>query len=212
MQDIDGQVLEVTGRKSKDGKHDMYDVAFSDGNKYTTFEYDLAQKALGLKGQAVSARTEIKQNGKWTNFNLEDIAPQGQLGPLLTPNGGTPVGLGPPGPQPVVAAATPPPYQTGVQPSIPFQQQENQIDKAQRIVRQNVLGTAHAFVGALFQGAGPEALQEASEKALALARELYVIAWTGGAEQPAQSVPATPEEVAAAVPGVQVGTESLVKW
>lgn len=209
MQDINGQVLEVTGRKSKNGQHDMYDVAFSDGNKYTTFDYDVAQKALGLKGQAVTARTEIKQNGKYTNFNLEDIAPQGQLGPLLTPNGGgtaLPIGSAHPLQSTVIQPMS------GAQPTIPFQQFESETTKNERITRQNVLRTSFQFVGSLFQGAGPEALEEATEKALALARELYVIGLHGGAEQPVQSVPATPEEVAAAVPGVQVGTESLVKW
>lgn len=223
MQEIVGQVLGVTGRTTRNGKT-AYDVAFSDGNTYTTFSPQLATKAQQLQGQAVSARVSVTQRGQYTNLNLEDIAPQGQLAPMAFPaQPGTAIPM-PSAPIPggVVGA----PAAQGS--AIPIQtQQGGRRDPAveQRIVRQNVLGTAFGFVGDLFQGTGPEGLEEAKEIALGLARELFHIAYYGTAMQngvvvgqEAQVVPAeqTPAAVADAVNGaageqvVQQG--SMIQW
>lgn len=218
MQEIVGQVLGVTGRTTRNGKT-AYDVAFSDGNTYTTFSPQLATQAQQLQGQAVSARVSVTQRGQYTNLNLEAIAPQGQLAPMAMPvQPGTAI------PLPTVGV----PAQSAAQVAgIPIQQNGRGKDPAveQRIVRQNVLGTAFAFVGDLFQGTGPEALAEAKEIALGLARELFHIAYYGTAMQDGalpqteQSViPAehTPAAVADAVNGaaeeqvVQQG--SMIQW
>lgn len=222
MQEIVGQVLGVTGRTTRNGKT-AYDVAFSDGNTYTTFLPQLATKAQQLQGQAASARVSVTQRGQYTNLNLEDIAPQGQLAPQAFPM------------QPGAAIPMPVPGQgqPGVVPqaqgsAIPIQtQQGGRRDPAveQRIVRQNVLGTAFEFVGDLFQGTGPEGLGEAKEIALGLARELFHIAYFGTAMQdgavpqaeapvvPAEQTPAAVADAVNGAAGEQVVQQgSMVQW
>ena len=213
MQDIVGQVLGVTGRATRNG-NTVYDIQFSDGNKYSTFVPELATKAQQLTGQQVTARVEVKQNGKYTNYNLEDIAPVGQLPPLAMPvAGGTPLAAG----VPMVGA---PPQ---VAPGIPIVQGGGGMppEREARIVKQSVLATAFEFVGSIFTGAGPEALGEAKDAALSLAQELYGLVQGAPAAQPvaeAQPIPndGTPQGVAAAVndaagaPVVQPG--SVIPW
>jgi hypothetical protein len=111
---IQGTVLGVTSRQSKDGKYTMYDVAMSDGNKYTTFEGELAQQAAALQGQQVSANVEVKQNGRFTNFNLNGIGVAGSLGAPAQTAPQVPVqlpGIQPAGTaiQPRSSASSPPP-------------------------------------------------------------------------------------------------------
>lgn len=199
LSDIVGQVLSVSGRATNRGGT-IFDIAFSDGQKYTTFQNEIAQKANGLVGQPVSARVTVKpsKDGRFTNYYLEDIAPQGQLPAQAMPApGGTVI--------PISAGAT-------EQAQIPMQAPDTTKDE--RITRLSALKTAFEFVGALFNGAGPETLQEAREHALELARDLYQIGYYG--QSPAE-MPDTPEEVAAVVnaevPGaVTVGARELPKW
>jgi hypothetical protein len=195
VQDIQAQVLGVSGRGTRTGKT-VYDVALSDGNKYSTFNPDVATKANNLVGQNVSARVEVKQNGQYTNYNLEDIAQVGQLAPLALPPG-TPLGAPNTGGVGVPVAGPPIPIQQG---------RGNDPEREARIVRQSSASTAFGLVGRLFEGAGPEAYEQAVEQAKKLAAE--IAAWALGAPQAAQA-PQTPQEVAAAVPGVQVGTENV---
>jgi hypothetical protein len=200
LHEITGQVLGVQGRQSKNGQHTLYDVAFSDGNKYTTFEADLANTANALVGQQVSAHVDVKQNGKYTNYNLEAIAPQGQLA------------------QPALQAGTPVTFPVGHQlvgsgtssiPITPPQQSGGwSEEKDQRITKLALLKLASCLVGSLFSGAGPEALEEAQAKTVALAKELYVQIFAGPVGATPATPAATPAEVAASVPGVQVGAVS----
>jgi hypothetical protein len=190
--DIQGSVLSVQGRNTRNGST-IYDIAFSDGNTYTTFDPDLATKANNLAGQAVSARVKVEQKGRFTNFYLNDIAPAGQLAPQALPApGGTAVGVPVAGGIPIVSnGGGSGGGRGGMTP-----------EREAKIVKQNVLGTAFGFVGALFQGAGPEALEEATSLAGALAQKLYGV--VQGA-QPQAAVPVaapvatTPQEVAAEV-------------
>ena len=197
MQEINGQVLGVTGRQTKSGKT-LYEVAFSDGQKYVTFKGDLSQKANGLVGQQVTMRVTVKQNGDFTNYYLEDIAPQGQLVPQALPAGA-------PIQQPPVSIPVAPPSNGGMSPK-----------REQKIVKQNVLGTSFNFIGSLFQGAGPEALDEAFAHAEKLAHVLY-----GKVMGELAHIEATPENVAAAMNNaagseiVGVGTQnpkSTLPW
>jgi len=80
----------------------IYDVNLSDGNTYTTFDTKLWAKVAPLVGQAVSARVAVKQNGNYTNFYLNDIAPQGQLAATSAPVA-TPAPLPQAAPQPARA-------------------------------------------------------------------------------------------------------------
>lgn len=192
MAQIVAQILGVTGRTSRNGQHTMYDVALSDGNKYTTFDADLANRANALVGQTVSADVEVKQNNRngktYTNYDLNDLAPQGQLAtqPIQA---GTPIQVG-----------------NGSTPAIPIAPPQNHdADRSVSILKQVSLKVAGGIVASLFQGAGPEAGQEAGDIAVSLAKQFY--AALSGAEAE-QAVPATPAEVAAAVPGVQVGVQT----
>jgi hypothetical protein len=82
--EIAGNVLSATPRVTGSGKT-VYDIAFSDGNTYATFDAKTFAKAASLVGQAASARVNVKQNGQYTNYYLNDIAPQGQLSATSAP-------------------------------------------------------------------------------------------------------------------------------
>ncbi len=197
---IQATVLGVSGRTSRDQKHQMYDVMLSDGNKYTTFDPDVAAQANALQGQAAVANVSVEQNGKWTNFNLLAI---GQPGTLVQPTPGLQVGTA------IPIGSAPLPQQTGVA-GIPMQQPSSggggmtDIDKA-RISRFSAASTAFEFVGSLFTGAGPEAGKQATEIARALTEALVQYGWHGTWP----GIAASPAQVAAAVPGVQVGVEGI---
>lgn len=212
--DITGQVLGVSGAPTRTNKL-MYSVAFSDGNSYTTFDAGMATKAQQLQGQTVSARVEQKpkQNGQGFYLNLIDIAGQGQLPPLAMPMqpglpiagvpimGGGAVGAPAPG-IPIQAPASGGGGGNFPEPVVV------------RIVKLAVIDSAASLVGQLFQGAGPEAFEEAVNLTETLAKRLYeqARAHEAPAVPPAQvpvQAPQTPQEVAAAVPGVQVGTEGV---
>ncbi len=145
---IQVQILGVQGRTVGAGKT-IYDISCSNGQKYTTFDAELAGKAQALSGQQVQATVTEKQNGKWTNYYLDDVVASAGA------------------PQAVIVAPV-------ISQGIPIAHDEIVGDAKQKvIVRQNVLGTAFAFASAIYDGAGPEAWAEAEEKALALAGTLY---------------------------------------
>lgn len=47
----------------------------SDGREYTTLDGALASKASALVGQPVRLSYTLRQNGKYTNYNLADVQP-----------------------------------------------------------------------------------------------------------------------------------------
>lgn len=197
---IQAKVLGVSGRTSRNGQHQMYDVQLSDGQKYTTFDPELAGQANGLQGQQVVANVSLEQNGKYLNRNLLAIGLPGTL-PQPAQGAALPVGQAIPvqgAPVPNAAAGIPmsPPSSGGGGMS--------DADKA-RITRLSAAGTAFDFVSRLFAGAGPEAGKQATEIARALTETLVGYGHNGLW----QGVPATPAAVAAAVPGVQVGVEGI---
>jgi hypothetical protein len=192
---ITGSVLGVEGR-SVNGKT-IYDVAFSDGVKYATFKQPVADAAQRLVGQPAVADVTVKQKGQYMNYYLDEIAPGAGASQL-----------------PLAPAISPIPVNTGVGRS---------PEVEQRIVRQNVIGTAFNFIAHVYTGAGEEALAEAKGHALALAKELYSHAFHGQAPHNGVFVgntldgvpgtqPRTSPEVAAQVnevvgaPAVAVGT------
>lgn len=210
---ISGQVLGVESRQSRNGQHTMYDVAFSDGNKYTTFDANLAQTAANLSGQAASAKVSVDQrqqnNRTYTNFNLLEIGPPGSIsGAAAQPIQGGVVGPG------VIQPAgggviTPAPQQGGGGGGRGFTPE----DKA-RVSRFAAQGTAFAFVATIYSGLGPEALPEAVKAAKALTEELLNHGQTGlyrpsPLETATTIIPTatTPQEVAEQVPGVTVGVQ-----
>ena len=188
MPDINAQVLGVSGRAVKTGT--IYDIAMSDGNKYSTFTPELATKAQGLTGQNVTARVEITQNGNYTNYTLQDIAPAGQLPAAALPSG-VPTGNTIPISVPSSGGGG------GMSP-----------ERETKIVKQSLLATAFNFVGHLYTGAGPEGFPEATAQALSLAKELYGQVM-GGAQAPPTTPAAVAAVVNAEVPGaVVVGAEA----
>jgi hypothetical protein len=202
MYEIQAQVLGVEGKQTSKGT--IYEVAMSDGKKYGAWEGDLAAKAHGLMGQLVDARVEYTQNSKngktYDNYTLKEIGVPGSLPAQAVP--GVPGAL-----IPIPGVGAPP-----VTANIPMQAPS--IPDAERqklIVRQSVLSTAHAFVAAIYNGAGPEALVEAEEHAARLASVLYGRVFATPVPAPvtpvSAPVPTTPAEVAAQVPGVQVGVQ-----
>jgi len=85
--EIAGNVLSATPRVTGSGKT-VYDIAFSDGNTYATFDTAIYSKAAGLIGQAATARVKVGPNPKnpqYINYYLNDIAPQGQLSATSAP-------------------------------------------------------------------------------------------------------------------------------
>ena len=146
--EINGTVLSAAPRIVGNNKT-IYDVNLSDGNTYTTFDAKLWAKVAPLVGQPVSARVAVKQNGNYTNFYLNDIAPQGQLAATSAP----------------VATAAPQiarPQNGGMSP-----------EREQKIVKQSSFSTAFNFIGALYNGAGESEVQFAIAAAKSLAKELY---------------------------------------
>jgi len=166
--EISGTVLSAAPRIVGNNKT-IYDVNLSDGNTYTTFDAKLWAKVAPLIGQAVSARVAVKQNGNYTNFYLNDIAPQGQLAATSAPVA-TPAPLPQAAPQPARA-------QGGMSP-----------EREQKIVKQSSFSTAFNFVGALYQGAGESEFDAAVKHASVLAERLYgavMGGWDTSGEQPA---------------------------
>lgn len=198
MQDIVGTILGVLGRQSKNGQHTMYDVQFSDGNKYTTFDPGLAQRAQTFVGQPnVTLRVEVVQNGKYTNYNLEDLAPAGQaLPPLAVP--------------PAVAGSVPlatPPVGAALPPAIPMAS-GNGLGPAdiERIARSTAISAAATFLGHKYSGAadaeGAPKLGDVFQVAEAVKN--YIL--TGGAvpTQQFHPAPATVAETVNAEAGAPV--------
>src|SRR5678816_165052 len=97
MYEAQFQLLSCTGKGTSKGT--VYEIAGSDGIKYTTWDANIAAKASGLQGQVVAARVEQKQNGKFTNYVLHDVGLPGSLAPV-----GAPVAVIPPAAPSAVAA------------------------------------------------------------------------------------------------------------
>jgi hypothetical protein len=222
MTDITGSVLGVQGRHTRSQKL-IYDVAFSDGVTYSTFDPDLATKCQGLMGQQATARVEVSQKvsgGKtFTNYNIHDIAPAGQLPAMTVPQApGTPYPAGTP--VPVVGAPSAP------APGIPIAPPTSNggrgggggmtLEDKRRIAFMSAASTAATLVGSLFSGAGPEAMAEMEEEwhrlTMATFRQAFVQSQEPSAA-PVAAAPApvavTPEEVAAGVNAEQPGAVAV---
>jgi len=62
---------DVVQSTTKTGK-DIWKVKI-DGKQWSTFDRELAEKALGLKGQKAEVLLEEKQNGEFTNYNIKGV-------------------------------------------------------------------------------------------------------------------------------------------
>lgn len=180
MNEVRGTVLAVNGKST--GKGPIYEVAFSDGQTYATFKNEIADAAKRLQGQPAVIQVTSKTKGQYTNYYLDSIEPgQGAI-------------EGAPTPIPVSTTNT-----GGRSPEV-----------EQRIVRQNVLGTAFNYAAQM---------GESEEFALGLAKRLYQIAYYGK-EVPNTYEPA-PEtmngseiqkQVAEVVGSASAGTSTTPDW
>lgn len=200
---IQTQVLGVTSRTVGQGRT-IYEVQAGDGNKYSTFKPEIAQAAANYQGQTADLRVKVEQKNGYTNFYINEVGAPGTLGanptlgqPIQQQGVIQPAGGGGPG------VITPAPSGGG--------RGMNDEDRL-RMARCSSSSTAFAFVAALYQGAGPEALRDALKTARGLAEGVLQWNqqgfWPGGVQVTPLDV--TPQEIAAAVPGVQVGTEGVV--
>lgn len=205
MYDINGKILGVTGSTTRNGGS-KYNISFSDGKTYSTFDQAAASKANGLLNQDVTMRVEQKPSRDGTRMfdNMIDVALVGQLGQSpqgVQIGGGIPMTVGG-----GIPMNNPIPMVSGGGGGM------SNEDK-QRISRFAAAGTAFEFIGSIYAGGGPESLAEAVKNARALTAELVRYGYTGdyslGGQQVAQPVPTTPQEVAQQVPGVQVGAEGI---
>ena len=192
MHEIQAKVLTVGSRPTKTGKL-IYEVALSDGTTYTTFENAIAMQAQSLQGQDVAAQVDVRQNGQYTNYNIVAVRSANGVGPATLP---------------LAPAISPVPVNTG-------RGRDPEVEA--RIVRQSSMATAFKFIGALYTGAGPEALEEARGKAVELAKHLFGHAM-GKPEASVTPIPAAPAEVAAQVnevlggDAVAVGAKATPDW
>ena len=199
------------------------------GDEFVDWKKNIGPKAMALQGQPqVDARVKIKftpkrddPNDFWENKEILDIAPLGGLPPQAMPvAGGTvaqPV-------QPQIPQAAPPmasvPQQVAQmppqQPQMPPQQEaaqgavvemmQLQRDKEAVLTRQGAVRAAVDYVGAcaragMYDGA-TDADQSLKQRILELTAFVSTGSFNPAAEQDAKP---TPEQLAAGVPGVQVG-------
>lgn len=190
--DVQGAVLSVLGRNTNGGRT-VYDVAFSNGKTYSTFDAQLAQQGQALQSQqGVTLRYEVSQNGQYTNENVVGLFPPGMNPGTFSPPqqqasipmGGTPTGI---------------PMASGGGGGMSAE------DKA-RLTRLSSASTAFEFVGALLNGLGPESVREALGFARQLTEEINAYGMTG---QWPSGIQPTPLGVALGVPGVQVGVGGI---
>lgn len=162
--EVQGTILSATGRGVSGGRT-IYDIAFSDGVKYTTFDGQIAGQASALVGQPVIATVTTKQSqdGRYTNHYFEGVR---------SGNGAAPQAA----PVPAVVTA---PVATAPVPVI------DPDEKDRKLTRMFALKAAFAFVGSAYEGTGPEGVAEGAEVAFKLAAELYAKATAKPDETPA---------------------------
>lgn len=212
--DLQVGILQVAVRTTNNGRQ-IFDVSCSDGKTRAVWEAALANgiNAFAGSGATITIRVRVSQKGQYTNESITAFAPPGQALPPEAEGGGTGGGGG---------------FRRGGGGMSP--------DDKTRIAKMGAQGSASTLVAALFAGAGPEAYDEAVSLFDKLTRKLYTDARShekpggGGDEQsgtvlqPGATVGAaqadttqgavlqpgaTAADVAAAVPGVQLGAQVL---
>ena len=184
MSEVRGTVLAVNG-KSVNGKT-IYEMAFSDGQTYATFNNSVADAAKRLQNQPAVIQVTEKQKEKngvvYTNYYLESVEPgEGAVQHAES----TPA-----------AIAIKEDYQRKMAPEV-----------EQRVTRLSVIATAFGY-------AGQAGLDE--QEALALAKRLYNVAYYGKPSEPvATQHPVThepaPEKIQEQVAEV-LGSPTTPEW
>jgi hypothetical protein len=202
--DVSGTIVGVQGKPTKKGGL-IYEVTFDNGISLKTMDGGLATQAQTLLLKPASARYTTQEGGpnprggtySATNW-MEDIAAGGTLPASQDVSGIPIVGQGGNGATSAVPV-----------PGIPIVGSGSgggrTPEEESRIVKQAVIKAAAVVVGNLFQGAGPEAAEQAFElldqKAGALYERVY------GAQNVAAPA-VTPAAVVAAV-NTEIGSEAV---
>jgi len=173
MPQVQGVVESVIGHPGANGRT-RFAISIA-GQEYNTWKVPVANQAQALLGQPITANVTVKPSadGQFMNYYFDSIAgaDAGQLPGQIPMEGAVA--------QPAVPMAQP----QGVTQQIPVQQgipmaspSSPGMDpkRESRIVKQSSMATAFNFIGHLFDGAGPEAQEEAEAAAMALAKRLYV--------------------------------------
>jgi len=173
MPQIQGVIELVQGHPSSSGGNPRYAVTIA-GQEYNTWKPEVARQAMDMQGQMVTAEVAMKpsKDGQFMNYYFNGLvngaAPvQGEI-PMA--GGAVPQATTPQIPmQPGLPAASPssPPIPMAPPPKPDWAREA-------RIVKQSSMASAFNFVGHLFDGAGPEAMEEAEAAAMGLAKRLYV--------------------------------------
>jgi len=169
MPQVQGVVESVIGHPGNNGKT-RFAISIG-GQEYNTWKVPVANQAQAMLGQPITANVTVKpsQDGQFMNYYFDSIADAsgGQQLPGQIPMEGQ------------VAQPQGVTQQLPVQQGIPMASPSSgprPVDWAReaRIVKQSSMATSFNFVGHLFDGAGPEAAEEAEALAMALAKRLYV--------------------------------------
>lgn len=168
-------VVRVAPRTSRDGTKQMWDVGLSDGNDWTTFEGALATFAAGIVNQQ-GYRFDVElKGGKYKNLN--GIFAPGEALPAQPAAPGTTIPAG----------TTPSSIANGGGPTQVVGNANSATDE--RMAFFGALKNAVALVGQLYQGAGPEGTEQATEDVKTVT--LKFLSAARAAEQ-GQLVPAEP--------------------
>jgi len=174
MPQVQGVIELVQGRQT--GRGPIYDIQIN-GQVYSTFDPAASRIAQERLNQLVTADVAVKpsKDGQFQNYFFNGVVENGQT---LPPRPGQP-GAAPQGQQAIPVPGVPMTQQIPVQPSappvaIPMASGGMSPEREAKIVKQSSMATAFNFIGHLYEGAGPEALEEAEARAMELAKRLYV--------------------------------------
>jgi hypothetical protein len=188
MPEYTGQVLGVSSKSVGAKQTTQYTIAFSNGNSYSTFDYPVAQKAqiAAASGTTVTLVTALKPkrdgNGYWENAD-NILTENKSLGGQSTIDTSQAASL------PPIPVEAPQNGNGGVSGASKFREPE-------QIARQEALAVAFNYASQA---------DMLAEEAFALAGQIFETAYNGLAFT---APPSSPEEIAAAVPGVSVGVGS----
>lgn len=167
MPDLTAQVVNVSTRTTQNGRV-AYDIATSSGQVFTCWDGELARQLSGFVNQqpvTLRIRQKPSRDGQRTWEDVVAFAPMGQQLPPDVGGGFNQQAQGFTGVSPMQAApyVVPKPYSGGGM---------SDEDKT-RVTKLAALNDAAILVGPLFQGAGPEAVVEATNLVLRTAEVFY---------------------------------------
>jgi hypothetical protein len=165
MPDMNAKLLKVTEDRSPKKGMKLWRVALDDGKEYTTFEPEIADAAIELRGKHVIADVSESQNGNFTNYKLWGVVLDTTVDQMLTGNSND---------IPTVV--------DGRQALSPVP--DASVEREQRIVRQSSLRTAFDFFAATAMS--DTDTEEIIDRSLRLAARIDNQAYNGFVEEPSK--------------------------